>query len=963
MKSVVSAQATKNYDVKLGGVFAKLDIASKRNTAKAVGVSQIALILAACGSSDDDSSAAPSTLLSLTKSGNDYSASSVTGFALNSQTSATFDVANSAANAYSIKLTADGTGVLHFDFADASDQVMLQAGSSVSGFTTLKVTDGSIDATNADLSSITRVEVASGIKVTLAQIKSIATIVSNSETGKIEVEVASEDEATELVSLMTAGTISVFGASNPIDLVAAPAAPSTLTAEVLTAKETESTASLKPKADAPVDTAVVDTAVVDTATPTTPTTPTTPVAPVAPTTTTAVVDDSGQPFTVSDEGSGVYTVSADYGQVTVTSANSRYVFNAADEGTTVSRLATDVNSLSVAGTLTGAALVLDGETITGTGGVAITALEGDAAADLSLITVSGTKTIAVGGDVSFTGDLGSGYATTVASGKTLTLTAVEATGQDIDGAGNVTLTSGASVDVDLTNIDATGTISFDSNTIAITAAKTLTLDAVQAALATSGISGAGNLTVTDDGGAANSTIVSSVTAAGVKTIDAGTGNDIIDLGVAANIDTNDSIDGGTGTDTLKITADGDSTGAVLDDLIAIDTITMVADSNDTAKVTITYTNANTDAMTINAAALTGGTANFTLVATDAEADGAYTITGSAGGDTIKVGAGADTIETGAGIDTIEIDDTSTIDTIVFNAVKGTSSDSVRVTVSGNDNDTGQDTIKDIEATDVILVKLTNLDDFEHGDDTAIGTATGSASNGQAAGSYVATAAMIDVDGGTGFDDADDIILNLTSPDLTISADAHFEGLLKYELTADTDGATMTGGAKADTITGGAGVDLITGGAGGDSIVLGGASTGADVIKMTAGGQTFAGLITSGSTALTGIDVITGAVAGDKIDLSGSSLGSSATYVAAGSITTSVLGGSASKGAVALVRGTYDTSTTKFTAGTGSGDNDYLMNYAIGATSTASNAEAIVLMDIAGTVSFTQSSEVYTIAVA
>jgi hypothetical protein len=129
-------------------------------------------------------------------------------------------------------LDATGTGTLHFDFADASDQVMLQAGSKVAGFTTLKVTDGSIDATNADLSSITRVEVASGIKITLAQIKTIPTIVSNSATGKIEVEVASEAEATELVSLMTAGTVSVFGAANPIDLVAAPAAPATLTVEV-----------------------------------------------------------------------------------------------------------------------------------------------------------------------------------------------------------------------------------------------------------------------------------------------------------------------------------------------------------------------------------------------------------------------------------------------------------------------------------------------------------------------------------------------------------------------------------------------------------------------------------------------------------------------------------------------------------------------------------------------------------
>jgi uncharacterized Zn finger protein len=111
---------------------------------------------------------------------------------------------------------------------------MLEAGSKVAGFTTFKVTDGSIDATQADLSSITRIEVASGLKITLAQIKEIPTIVSNAATGVIEVEVTTEAEATELVTLMTDGTITVYGDANPIDLVAAPEA--TITAVVFAAK-------------------------------------------------------------------------------------------------------------------------------------------------------------------------------------------------------------------------------------------------------------------------------------------------------------------------------------------------------------------------------------------------------------------------------------------------------------------------------------------------------------------------------------------------------------------------------------------------------------------------------------------------------------------------------------------------------------------------------------------------------
>jgi hypothetical protein len=306
-------------EVSLGSVKAILSNKRTVTSVKALGVSQIALILAACGSDDDTATiSAPTTLLSLTKSGDNYSASNVTGFSVADQTIATLDVADAATNAYSIKLDATGTGTLHFDFADATDQVMLQAGSKVAGFTTLKVSDGSIDATNADLSSITRVEVASGIKITLAQIKTIPTIVSNSATGKIEVEVASEAEATELVSLMTAGTVSVFGAANPIDLVAAPAAPATLTADVLTAKETETTATLKAVTEAPAVVVEV-TPVVET-----PVTPVVPVTPVTPTAPVSTVEEAIR-FTMSGDASGNFTPGFYNGNVTVTASGDNYV--------------------------------------------------------------------------------------------------------------------------------------------------------------------------------------------------------------------------------------------------------------------------------------------------------------------------------------------------------------------------------------------------------------------------------------------------------------------------------------------------------------------------------------------------------------------------------------------------------------------------------------------------------------
>ena len=82
---------------------------------------------------------------------------------------------------------------------------------------------------------------------------------------------------------------------------------------------------------------------------------------------------------------------------------------------------------------------------------------------------------------------------------------------------------------------------------------------------------------------------------------------------------------------IKVTADGDATGAVFDDMTGIETITAVANGNATIKITLTSTAASTQAFTIDATGLTGGTAAMTFIASDAEVDGALTIKGSAGG--------------------------------------------------------------------------------------------------------------------------------------------------------------------------------------------------------------------------------------------------------------------------------------------------------------------------------------------
>ena len=246
----------KAFELSAGNVtvFGEFSEKLKNNKkAAALGTTPLALILSACGGGS--SSTTSSNVLTLTKSADTYSASAVTGFTVADSSTAKFDVADASSNAYEIKLDATGTGVLEFDFVDAGDTVTLAAGSKTSGFTTLKVTDGTLDATNADLTGITRVEVASGIKISLAQIKEIPTIVANSATSEITVEVTTEAEATELVSLISAGTVKVFADTNPIKLVAAPAA--TVATETLETKQTETTASVKPAAEASAATAAL----------------------------------------------------------------------------------------------------------------------------------------------------------------------------------------------------------------------------------------------------------------------------------------------------------------------------------------------------------------------------------------------------------------------------------------------------------------------------------------------------------------------------------------------------------------------------------------------------------------------------------------------------------------------------------------------------------------------------------
>ena len=230
--------------------------------------------------------------------------------------------------------------------------------------------------------------------------------------------------------------------------------------------------------------------------------------------------------------------------------------------------------------------------------------------------------------------------------------------------------------------------------------------------------------------------------------------------------------------------------------------------------------------TWNTSGLTVDSDNLTITATGGADSittglGADTIAGGAGNDTITGGAAADSITGGDGADSVVLtESTSAADTVVINAVVGTSAESNSVTNTGNDNNTGEDTITGFTlGTDTIQIVATSAVSFVHATDTAIGTADAGAAATGIAGDYLATSGLIDLDNDAVFSGVDDIVVNFSSPSATLT-ETNFEAALQYNLSLAAGGQTVVTGGLADTVTGGTGADNITTGAGADTISLG-----------------------------------------------------------------------------------------------------------------------------------------------
>jgi hypothetical protein len=203
------------------------------------------------------------------------------------------------------------------------------------------------------------------------------------------------------------------------------------------------------------------------------------------------------------------------------------------------------------------------------------------------------------------------------------------------------------------------------------------------------------------------------------------------------------------------------------------------------------------------------------------------------------------------VDTLNLAETvSAADTVRISAVVATSAESNSVTVTGNDNNKGEDTVSSFAlGTDVIQIVTTAGVSFVHGTDTQIGLANAGVAATGIAGDYAISAGLIDLDNDGFYNGVDDVVVNFSGPSATLT-EALFEAALQYNITLSNVAGVVTTGGLADTITGGTAGDSITAGEGLDRIAVGAAG---NLDRVTIGGTQ------------TSVDIVTGFVSTeDKI---------------------------------------------------------------------------------------------------
>jgi len=618
------------------------------------------------------------------------------------------------------------------------------------------------------------------------------------------------------------------------------------------------------------------------------------------------------------------------------------------------------NASTTAGTYTGSA---GADTITGstkadtiTGGAGIDTITGGAGGD-TVHGGDGADAITAGtGADTLNGDAGDD----VISFATANLTSLDT----VDGgAGTDTLSMtnvSSIVDADFTNITNVEKVTQTDTTHNMT----LVLGAASNA--------SGLTTVTDGTGVTNVTVGALHTNA--LTVAVSTGDDVIDGSAsaaeltvtvaAASIATGDVWTGGTGSDTLTITADGTAVDAGdFDGLTGFETITLATNVS-TGAITLADVNiADGKSLTIDGTAITGSNKVLTVVGSN-ETNGSLTVKGGAGadvitgtasdlGDNLQGNAGndtfnfatanftsADTVDGGAGTaDVINVTGTAVVVdadfTLVTNVEKLTAG-ALTLTLG----DVAQAAaVNTIAATGALTLTL----DADYTSDLSLAlvanadTVTGTAYTGDLAITYAADNLTTDdtLIGGTGTNDSITVsgagAVALEGTDLTnvsnfekiiFGSDAGAASATLVQgnvaagkaLTVDatalvsTNALTFIGSAETNggvTVLGGAGDDHITGTASSVGDTLNG-GRGADTFTFAVANLTSIDTIVGGS----GTDIVTFSDAGTISDVDLTNLTSVETLTTVTNTGTSVvtLGAAAAAAGIVTVNAS-STSTT------------------------------------------------------
>lgn len=205
---------------------------------------------------------------------------------------------------------------------------------------------------------------------------------------------------------------------------------------------------------------------------------------------------------------------------------------------------------------------------------------------------------------------------------------------------------------------------------------------------------------------------------------------------------------------------------------------------------------------------------------------------------------------------------------------------------------------------------------------------------------------------SGLQDADGVVVAAdTGTVITVTGTAYADSVTGStgadSIVGGAGNDTLGGGAGNDTINGGTGDDAITGGDGADTVYFG---TGTDTFVHDAANDSTAGTVVSGVTDIkASVDLIYNAGNGDKINFAlTTALASAITGEGSTSLIT-LADGTASN--INLIRGTYNTTTGIFTAGTAATDDDYMLQAQDAEGASADTLHSIILMDLAGTVAF------------